>query len=144
MIGARSSGVLRRKKDKKVEAKKSVHARMQLVARVYLCFREIYSNQTEVKLTDLLDNAADTYRRETIGILGSAVNKLTERSSSDVNHVSVTGQKGGLKVSILRLLKYTAKFFTGYFLVQNSVRSRRVADFLQVLKLFEDELFGNA
>ena len=82
MIGARSSGVLRRKKDKKVEAKKSVHARMQLVARVYLCFREIYSNQTEVKLTDLLDNAADTYRRETIGILGSAVNKLTERSSS--------------------------------------------------------------
>ena len=82
MIGARSSGVLRRKKDKKVEAKKSVHARMQLVARVYLCFREIYSNQTEVKLTDLLDNAADTYRRETIGILGSAVNKLTERSTS--------------------------------------------------------------
>ena len=82
MIGARSSGVLRRKKDKKVEAKKSVHARMQLVARVYLCFREIYSNQTEVKLTDLLDNAADTYRRETTGILGSAVNKLTERSTS--------------------------------------------------------------
>ena len=82
MIGARSSGVLRRKKDKKVEAKKSVHARMQLVARIYLCFREIYSNQTEVKLTDLLDNAADTYRRETIGILRSAVNKLTERSTS--------------------------------------------------------------
>ena len=66
MIGARSFGALRRKKDKKIGAKKLVRTRMQLVARVYLCFREIYSNQTEVKLTDLLDNAADMYRRETL------------------------------------------------------------------------------
>ena len=66
MIGARSFGALRRKNDKKVEAKNSVRTRMQLVTKVYLFFREIYSNETEVKLTDLLDNAADMHRRETL------------------------------------------------------------------------------
>ena len=110
MIGARSFGVLKRKKYKKVETRKSVRARMRSVVRVYLCFREIYSNQTEVKLTDQLENAADMYRREAIGILGSAVHTLIERSSEDVHHVSVTGKKSGLKVSILNLLKRTAKF----------------------------------
>ena len=98
---------------------------MRLVANVYLCFREIYSNQTEVKLIDQLDNAADIYRRETIEILCYAVHTLTEKSSEDVYHVSVTGQESGLKVSILNLLKRTAKFLVGYFLVQNShVRSK--------------------
>lgn len=59
--------------------------------------------------------------------------------------MSVTGQKSGLKVSILNLLKCTAKFLTGYFLMQNSdARSQRVVDFLQVLKLFVDEPFGDA
>ena len=59
------------------------------------------------------------YRRETIEILGPAVNTLIDRSSEDV-HVSVTGQKSGLKVSILNLLKCTVKFLIGYFLMQNS------------------------
>ena len=54
---------------------------------------------------------------------------LTERSSEDVQHVSVNGQKKGFTVSISNLLKRTAKFLIAYFLVQNSdVRSQRVVD----------------
>ena len=59
--------------------------------------------------------------------------------------MSVTRQESGLKVNILNLLKRRAKLFIEYFLVQTSdVRSQRGVDFLQVLKLFEDELFGDA
>lgn len=69
------------------------------------------------------------YRRETIGLSGFAINTLTERSSEDVQHVSVNGQKKGLTVSISNLLKRSAKFLIAYFLVQNSdVRSQRVVD----------------
>ena len=145
MIGARSFGAMKRKKDKIVEGKRTVRSRMRLLARIYLCFREFYNDQTEVILTDPLNNAGDVYRREAIGILGSAVNSLAEKPSEEVNNLSVTGQKSGLKVGILNLLKRTAKFMIGYFLVKNlDVRSQRVVEFLQVLKLFEDEIFGDA
>ena len=54
-------------------------------------------------------------------------------------------RKVELKISILNLLKLNAKYLIGHFLVSNSdIRSKRVVDFLQVLKLFEDELFGDA
>ena len=145
MIGARSFGAMKRKKDKIVEGKRTVRSRMPLLPRIYLCFREFYNDQTEVILTDPLNNAGDVYRREAIGILGSAVNSLAEKPSEEVNNLLVTGQKSGLKVGILNLLKRTAKFMIGYFLVKNlDVRSQRVVEFLQVLKLFEDEIFGDA
>ena len=118
---------------------------MRPLARIYLYFREFYNNQTEVILTEPLSNAGDVYRKEAIGILGSAVNSLAEKPSEEVNNFSVTGQKSGLKIGILNLLKRAAKFMIAYFLVKNlDVRSERVVEFLQVLNLFEDEIFGDA
>ena len=147
MFGQRSFGALKRKKDKVTEAKKSVRARMRLTARVYLTFHEIYTTQTEVHFDDCLNNAADMYRREAITVLGRAINDISEKASDDkeIGSTSVCGQKSGLKVSILNLLKLTSKFLIGYFLVKNlDERAKKVTDFLQVLKLYEDELFGDA
>ncbi|XP_057292356.1 uncharacterized protein LOC130616083 [Hydractinia symbiolongicarpus] len=85
------------------------------------------------------------YRRETVIILGEAINTIVESSSGDTERVSISGQKSGLKVSILNLLKSTSKFLTGHFLVQGSdVRAQRVSDFMQVLKLYENDFFGDA
>ena len=145
MIGARSYGSLKRKKDKVTETRRAVRARMRLIARLYLCFQGIYNNQSEVLLNDALCNAADMYRREMITILGEAINSISEKHDEDLDHLSVTAQKSGLKVSILNLLKLTGKYLTGYFLVKDDdKRSQRVVDFLKVLKLYEEELFGDA
>ena len=119
MIGARSFGALKRRKDKITETLKSVRARMRLVARIYLSFREIYCKQLEVRLANQMNDASDMYRREVILILGQAINLISERNEKDVNHISITGQKSGLKISILNLIKLSAKFLIGHFLMEN-------------------------
>ena len=48
-------------------------------------------------------------------------------------------------MSILNLLKATGKLLIGYFLMQElDARSQQVVEFLQVLKLCQDEIFGDA
>lgn len=144
MIGSRSFSSLKRKKDKVTETRKSVRVRMRLSARLYLAFREAYSKQSTVLLTNTTNNAGDMYRREVITILGEAVNSLSEKEKLDGVH-SVTDQKSGLKISVLNLLKLTSQFLIGYYLTKNEdTRSKQVSDFLQVLKLYEQELFGDA
>ena len=143
MIGARTFAASKRKKDKVTETRRTTRSRMRLTTRLYLCFREICKNQSEITLPDTLGNAADMYRRKTISLLGRAVNTLSDRSLED--RLSVTDQKSGLKVSILNLLKATGKLLIGYFLMQElDARSQQVVEFLQVLKLYEDEIFGDA
>ena len=147
MIGNRSFSALKRKKDKKTETSKYVRARMRLTARIYMAFRDEYAKQRDIKLEEKLNNAADIYRREVITVLGRAINQLCEKSTDgDVaTAVTVTGQKSGLKINILNLLKLTAKLLIGHFLIQNlDARSKMVVDFVQVLRLFQDELFGDA
>ena len=147
MIGNRSFSALKRKKDKKTETSKYVRARMRLTARIYMAFRDEYAKQKDIKLEEKLNNAADIYRREVITVLGRAINQLCEKSTDgDVaTAVTVTDQKSGLKINILNLLKLTAKLLIGHFLIQNlDARSKMVVDFVQVLRLFQDELFGDA
>ena len=111
---------------------------MRLTAIIYLAFKELYKEQSAVTWTDRLDNAADMFRRESISVLGSAVNKICQKCGDDYSeacNVSITDQKSGLKISILNLLKLSSKSLIGHFLVQNcDDRSKRVIDFLQVLE----------
>ena len=96
-------------------------------------------------MKDRLENAADIYRREVIAILDKVVSAVTEKQPDEVPGASITDQKSGLKVSILNLLNRTAHLLMGYFLMKNEdVRSQRVSDFLTVLKLYENEMFGYA
>ena len=57
MLGYRSFGAIKRRTDKKIETKKTVRSRMRLLARLYLAFCEEYSNQSEVRLGQMLANA---------------------------------------------------------------------------------------
>jgi len=54
---------------------------MRLTGRVYLCFRKLYSEQSDVSLNDAMNNAGDMYQREVITILGQAVNEISELES---------------------------------------------------------------
>lgn len=141
MIGNRSYGAAKRKQDKKNEVVRVVRARMRLTGRLYICFMRHYSMQKEVKI-ELENNAGDMYNRETVTILGKAINELCEKENSSD---TITNQKSGLKINILNLLKLTSKFLIGYYLLKKEdTKKEKVTDFLQVLKHFEDEIFGDA
>ena len=146
MVGSRSHTAIKRKKDKIVENTRTVRSRMRLMARVYLTYRGIYCSQSEVVIQDLSSNASDMYRREGIGILASAAEKLSEKETSkDDDNAVVSNQKSGLKVSILNMIKLTAKFLIGHYLIKNEdMRADHVTMFLKVLKGFENDLFGDA
>ena len=74
------------------------------------------------------------------------MNTLSQKSLSEstgLSHISILDQKSSLKISILN--KLTAKFLIGHFLIKNlDKKSKEVVELLQVLKLVEDELFGDA
>lgn len=123
---------------------------MPFTARVLIAFKNVYSNQTEVKLEHKLENAADIFRCETILNLGEAIIEICEKPETVDTEVadsneSLTGQKLGLKISILNLLKYNAKYLIGCFPMKNQGNSSKsVNDLLQGLRLVEDEIFGDA
>ena len=148
MIDSKAFNSLRRKRDKIIGAQKTVRAQMRLLTRLYLSFQKTYKNQTLIKLDNPSNNAADLFRREGITVLGDAINNLTESTEeNEFNEMagSVIGQKSGLKINILNLLKLTSKYMIGYYLMMNmDDKSKSVVDFLQVLKLFENEIFGDA
>ena len=145
MIGSRAFNSLRRKRDKIVGSKKTVRAQMRLMARVYLSFRDTYSKQNTLKLKDSENNVSDMFRREVIQILGESISNMTELPIEGSDDFSVSSQKSGLKISILNLLKLSSKYLIGFYLMKNmDDKSKRVTDFVQVLKLFENEIFGDA
>jgi len=148
MIGARTFAVSKRKKDKITETKKSVRSKMRLTARLYLKFMEIYNSQSIITLDDMKGDVSDVYRRETVSILTEAINNLTDKPTEPAtsgNAASITDQKSGLKITIFNLIKFTSKFLIGYFLVKNQGnQSKKVVDFLSVLKMFEKDTFGDA
>ena len=117
MLGFRSYTSLKRRKGKVIESRKTVRTRMRLLARVYLKFKSFYTQQSEVRLTDVLNNARDVYRRETTHVLCRAIEELCEQEDEELKKLTITGQKSGLKLSILNLLKLTGDQLVGYFLV---------------------------
>ena len=71
------------------------------------------------------------WQMEAITILGNAVNVISE-NPDDVQNLSISGHKTGLKISILNLLKLMVKFLIGHFLVKgNDERAKRVTLELQ-------------
>ena len=88
---------------------------MGLVARLYLSFREEYNKQSEIQVEDRLNNAVYTYtyRRESITILGTAIFVIEQRNMMMRLLTFRLQIKGGLKISILNLLKLTSKFLIG-------------------------------
>ena len=79
------------------------------------------------------------YRRESITILGRAVNNILEKDGHDTNCTSISGQKSEVKIIILNLIKLTTKFLIGHFLVKSLYgKAQSVTDFLPILKLYQN------
>lgn len=147
MVGARSHTAIKRKQDKVNENMRTVRSRMRLMSRVYLAYREIYQDQSNVVIQDLSNDSSDMYRREGISILALAAEKLSEKDTKEDynNNGAVLNQKSGLKVSILNMIKLTGKYIIGHYLMKNEdKRADYVVMFLKVLKGFENDLFGDA
>ena len=145
MVGLRSFNSLKRKRDKVVEVRKTVRSRMRLLVRMYLRFKVCYGSQDEVTLSDMLNNSGDMFRKETIFILNDAINDLCEKPNEETIQNSTSNQKSGLKVNILNSLKLCAQIIIGHFTVKNeNERVSRINEFLNVLKLLENEFFGDA
>lgn len=116
MIGVRSFEALRRRKDKVCVTKKTVRARMRLIGRLYILFSSMYDSQSELTVTNLANNAADIYRMGSIPILGTAINQMCVKDDDEeLNYLSISGEKSGLKVSILNTIKHTAKLISATF-----------------------------
>ena len=127
MFGMRSFSALKRRQDKITEGRKAVRAFMR---------------QTHEYTSDLLTSIRSSRRykwlidttmwqMEAITILGNTVNVISE-NPDDVQDLSISGQKTGLRISILNLLKLMVKFLIGHFLVKGSdERAKRVTLELQ-------------
>ena len=143
MIGLRSFNSLKRKKDKRVEVRKSVRSRM--LGRLYLKFKFCYDKQSKIQLHDLLKNTADMFRNETVFVLNEAINLLCKKPVEETIQESISNQKSGLKLSIFNLLKLSGQMIMGHFTVTSEdERNKKVSQFLQALKWLESELFGDA
>ena len=88
---------------------------MRLLARLYLRFRCLYDEQSNVKLNNPFGNTADLYNRKMITVLGKTIDEMCEHESLKPNSTSISNQKSGLKISLLNLLKLTGQMFIGNF-----------------------------
>ena len=68
-------------------------------------------------MANMLHNAADMYRRETITILGNSICDISELED-EKSQISICGLKSRLKVSIQNLLKLAAQTLIGHFLIE--------------------------
>ena len=69
---------------------------MRLLARIYLQYRKNYKEQSEIQMADILHNAPDMYRRETITILGKSIDDICDLED-EKSLISTCGLKEGLK-----------------------------------------------
>ena len=106
-------------------------------------FRCLYDEQSNVKLSNPFGNTADLYNRETITVLGKIIDEMCEHESfKTLFYLKISSC---LKISLLNLLNLTGQMLIGHFVVQQDDRkSAQIVYFLKVLKLFENEIFGDA
>ena len=84
MLEFRSYIVLKRRKDKVIENRKTARTRMLLLAHVYLKFKSFYTQQSQARPTDALNNAGDFCRRRTIHVLCRGIEELCELEDEEL------------------------------------------------------------
>ena len=130
MIGSRLFEKVRRRMDKKSEVQSSVRTDMRRLSHLYNHFRKFEPKSVH-------GNAADLFIRCNFSSLKSAIEVYTD-SDEDT-------QKSGLKAALYYLIAGSAKKCIGQFLAQDKDDSAKaISDFLMLLQLRKDELFGDA
>ena len=122
---------IKRRQEKQVEVRKAVRSEMRRISHLYLCFKK----QNNVK--HIVNNASDMLKRENFLVLKNAIQHYTTKEDQTL--------KASLKFSIFYLLKNLAKCVKGLHLMQNQDSdARSVDDFLTLLELSKNDVFGEA
>ena len=122
---------VKRKFDKKMEVIRSVRNDMRRLSHLYIEFLKQKGVQVFFK------DSADMLRRENFIQLKSAIDVYTTKEDSSL--------KSGLKQALYYLIKAAVKAMKGTFLIANKDRhARALDDFVSVLELSKDLVFGDA
>ncbi|XP_047131219.2 uncharacterized protein LOC136071695 [Hydra vulgaris] len=129
MIGSLLYEKVRRKLSKKSEVQNSVRNDMRRLGHLYSHFKNY-----EVK--PIYCNAADMFLRQNFSSLKLAIEVYTDTYSEN--------QKSGLKAALYYLISSSAKKCVGSFLAQDDDSAKSISDFLVLLQLRKEEIFGDA
>ena len=85
LTGTNPFSVTIRKKDKKIKTKKSNKGKKILLVRISLQYRKNHKEKSGIQMANVLRNAADMYRRETITILWKNIDDICESEDEKGN-----------------------------------------------------------
>ena len=120
---------VRRKKDKKIQVRKSLRSDMRRFARLYM-------NMNKSEITQKYGNSRDVFLRCNFQELRQSIDKCT--TTDDV-------LKPGLKQNLLYLIKKFGKALICLALEKDDDEgSEEIQKFLKMLELWEDLIFGDA
>ncbi|XP_057298490.1 uncharacterized protein LOC130629354 isoform X2 [Hydractinia symbiolongicarpus] len=128
--GKHSYDRIKRRHEKQEEVRKSVRSELRRIAHLYMIFK-----MQNVKT--FFKNSSDMLKRENFLSLKAAIEHYTTRDDDTL--------KASLKSSIYYLLKNFAKCRKGILLIHNQdADAKAIDDFLTVLELAKDHIFGEA
>ncbi|XP_071958628.1 uncharacterized protein [Antedon mediterranea] len=134
-IGKKFWDKKKNKKDKKLEGRKSVMSDMRRLATLYNFFKKHLVNKTQC---DLKGDISDMFKRKHFTSLVEAIDEYT---TDEVT----TSLKAGLKSGLYYLIRRACLIIKGTHLEQErDTDASEVDKFLDVLKLNEDFVFGDA
>lgn len=121
---------IKRRLDKDVEVKKAVRATLRTLSTLY----NVFLKEEHAKF---YHRSSDMLRRENFLVLRKSIESLTTKEDSSI--------KASLRNSLYYYLNNFALSVKGYFLISKmDLESRHVEEFLTVLKLFKDSIFGES
>lgn len=122
--GKHSYDRIKRRQEKEEEVRKSVRSELRRIAHLYMIFK-------------MQNNSSDMLKRENFLSLKAAIEQYTTQDDDTL--------KASLKTSIYYLLKIFAKCTKGILLIYNQdADAKAIDDFLTVLELAKDHIFGEA
>ena len=131
-IGMIFYGQVKRKFDKRVQLRNTVRLEMRRLGHLYSIFC-----RDEANITQVHNNAADMFCRQNFKHLREAINIYSTSTSGNM--------KPGLKQNLLYLIKRSVKALKATLLAENKDKDADELDkFLQIFKLWEDYIFGDA
>ena len=120
---------LKRKKDKKVEVRKSIRQDIRRIARLYLTMKKS-------TIVEIHHNSRDVFLQQNFSSMRDALDECSHNGKKF---------KAGLKQNFLYLLKRVAKVLICLDLEKFDKKgSEEISYFLKLLELWEDFIFGDA
>ena len=146
MIGSKLYTKVKARVDKKTEVRRSVMSNMRRLAALYVHFQNVIETEdmspASIKSTDCVQPQAtikDMFNRRNYEALEEACRTYTSRNDGD------STDKSKLMISLYYLLLKAAKIVGVHYLTkEDSAAANTVAEFLEVLAYYKNDLIGRA